>query len=100
MMARTWLIAAVWLAALAACGTRSAEAARWLDAETMKAALHTATPEEDGFIDYVVSLANKGRLPRRLVVTTFIWARKKPRWKFQYFRIGLIIRARRRGIRL
>lgn len=71
-----------------------------LDAETIKAALKTATVEEDGFVDHVVELANARKLPQSLVVSTFVWARKKPRWKFQYFRMGLIIRARWRGIRL
>jgi len=71
-----------------------------LDAATMKAALRTAAPEEDGFVDRVVRLANANRLPRSLVRSTFLWARKKPRWKFQYFRMGLILRAHWRGIRL
>jgi hypothetical protein len=71
-----------------------------LDAKTMKAALKTATPEEDGFIDGVVDLVERGRLSRSLVVSTFVWARRKPRWKFQYFRFGLIVRARWRGIRI
>ena len=88
------------LAVPALCRAQTPVRAPRLDAETMKAALKTATVEEDGFIDGVVRLVNAGRLPQSLVVSTFIWARKKPRWKFQYFRIGLIIRARWRGIRL
>ncbi len=71
-----------------------------LDAKTIKAALKTARVEEDGFVDDVVELANAGKLPQSLVASTFIWARRKPRWKFQYFRVGLIIRARWRGIGL
>ena len=71
-----------------------------LDADTMKAALRTATPEENGFIDYVLALVEAERLPPSLVHSTFQWARKKPRYRFQYFRRGLIIRARRQGIRL
>lgn len=71
-----------------------------LDAEVLKAALKTSRVEEKGFVDHVVTMANKGKLPQSLVVSTFLWARKKPKWKFQYFRVGLIIRARWRGIKL
>ncbi len=100
-MFRKSLTLMVLLALLAVCRTQEAQAAASrLDAETIKAALHTATVEEDGFIDLVVALVDAGTLPESLVVSTFIWARKKPRWKFQYFRIGLIIRASRRGIDL
>ena len=100
-MFRKSLTLMVLLALLAVCRTQKAQAAASrLDAETIKAALQTATVEEDGFIDGVVALVDAGTLPESLVVSTFIWARKKPRWKFQYFRIGLIIRARRRGIDL
>lgn len=88
------------LSAPALCRAQTPVPTPRLDAETMKAALKTATVEEDGFIDGVVSLVNAGKLPRSLVVSTFIWARKKPRWRFQYFRFGLIMRARWSGIRL
>jgi len=71
-----------------------------LDAETMRSALRTATPEEDGFIDYVLDLVDEGRLPLSLVESTFQWARKKPRHRFQYFRFGLIVRAAQQGIEL
>lgn len=99
-MLRKSLTLAALLAVLAVCGAQTAEAATRLDAKTMKAALRTATPEEDGFIDYVLDRVEAGNLPRSLVTSTFLWARKKPRRKFQYFKYGLIIRARRRGIRL
>ncbi len=71
-----------------------------LDAQTMRSALGTATPEEEGFIDYVLTLVEQGRLPRALVESTFQWARKKPRHRFQYFRYGLIVRAAQQGISL
>jgi hypothetical protein len=71
-----------------------------LDAAKMKVALHTATVEEGGFIEHVVDLAERGRLPVSLVESTFLWARKKPTHKFQYFRLGLILRARWLGIEL
>jgi hypothetical protein len=64
-----------------------------LDAETMKAGLHTAAPEEDGFIDRAVEMVDEGRLSAGLVHGTFVWARAQPRRKFQHFRYGLVERA-------
>jgi len=91
---------AVLLAVLAVGRTTAADAAVRLDADTMKAALRTASPEEDGFIDRVLVLVERGRLSRRLVDGTFQWARKKHRRKFQYFKHALVIRAARRGVRI
>jgi hypothetical protein len=71
-----------------------------LDAATIKAALRTAQPEEDGFVDRVVALVNQRKLPYKLVYSTFLWARAKPRHKFQYFKRALILRAARIGVRL
>ena len=82
---------------LAAAGSRAAEAGA-LDAGVMKVALHTAAPEEDGFIDRVVDMVNRQILPTDLVESTFLWAKKKPRNKFQYFKHGLILRASQQGI--
>jgi hypothetical protein len=72
-----------------------------LDAAKIKAALHTATPEEGGFVDRVVSLAKAGKIPPALVESTFDWARKKPYpHRFQYFKRGLTLRAAKAGIAL
>ena len=71
-----------------------------LDAKTMQVALHTATPEENGFIEYVLHRVDKGTLPLDLVESTFLWAKKKPQRKFQYFKRGLILRAEEKGIHL
>ncbi len=71
-----------------------------LDAQTIKAGLRTTTVEENGFVDRVVGLAEKGVLPPQLVESTFQWARKKPYFRFQYFKRGLILRAARLGISL
>ncbi len=85
----------LWLTLTAA----SADAGEWLlDAAKMKVALHTDTVEEGCFIEYVVAQVERGKLPVSLVESTFLWARTKPIHKFQYFRLGLIIRARRLGI--
>jgi len=64
-----------------------------LDADTIKAGLRTATPEEDGFVDMVVDRVDQGKLPASLVHSTFQYARKKRRHRFQYFKRALIIRA-------
>ena len=71
-----------------------------LDPDVMKIVLHTATPQEDGFIEYVVARVDNGTLPLDLVQSTFLWARKKPRKKFFYFKQGLILRAADQGIKL
>lgn len=71
-----------------------------LDAEKMKVALHTSTEQEGGFIEYVVARVKAGTLPADLVHSTFLWARKKPRRKFFYFKCGLIERAAKQGIKL
>jgi hypothetical protein len=91
------LMAALMCALLAAVGSRTAEASS-LDADTMKVALRTATPEEDGFIEHVLELVDRGKLPLDLVESTFLWAKKKPRHKFQYFKRGVILRAQQQGI--
>jgi hypothetical protein len=97
-MTRRAFVRGAVLAALGLGWARVAEAR--FDAETIKAALRTATPEEDGFIEYVVARVDQGTLPADLVESTLQWARTKPRHRFQYFRRGLILRAAERGIRL
>jgi hypothetical protein len=77
-----------------------AAAASVLDAEKIKAALVTAKPEEDGFIDRIVKMTEEGRLPLSLVESTLQWARKKPQYKFQYFKRALIARAAKIGVNL
>jgi hypothetical protein len=69
-----------------------------LDPNVIKAALHTATEEEEGFIDRTIAMVKSGKLPLDMFTTTFIWARRKPHHQFQYFRQGLILRASEAGI--
>jgi hypothetical protein len=100
-MNRVCLSMVMLLALLAAASTRTAKADPFpLDADTMKAALRTAAPEEDGFIDIVLAKTNKGILPQDMVMSTFLWAKRKPVHKFQYFKQGLILRAQAAGINL
>lgn len=68
-----------------------------LDAQTMKAALRTETPEEKGYIDEVLRRVRLGQLPRSLVESTFLWARQKPEHRFQYFQRALRLQAARLG---
>lgn len=77
-----------------------AAAATVLDAEKMKAALVTAKPEENGFVDRIVEMTKQGQLPLSLVESTFQWARKKPQHRFQFFKRALIVRAAKIGISL
>jgi len=98
-MSRVYFRLFVVLALLATVWAPTTEAGV-LDPNVMKIVLHTATPQEHGFIDYVVARVDKGTLPLDLVQSTFLWARKKPRKKFFYFQQGLILRAADRGIKL
>jgi hypothetical protein len=96
-MNRLFLVPVLVVVLLAAIGNRCAVASS-LDADTMKVALHTATPEEDGFITRVLAKVGDGTLSASMVESTFLWAKKKPRYRFQYFRRGLILRAKEAGI--
>ncbi|QDU96203.1 hypothetical protein [Lignipirellula cremea] len=60
--------------------------------------LRVARPEDRAFIERVVQLVDQGTLPRPLVVSTFIWARKKYQYQAQYFEQGLRFRASQQGI--
>jgi hypothetical protein len=71
-----------------------------LDPEQIKAALHTTAEEEHGFIERTVKMVTDGKLPREMFTSCFIWARKKPRHKFQYFKHALTTRAEAIGIKL
>jgi hypothetical protein len=71
-----------------------------LDPDQIKAALHTTAEEEHGFIERTVALVKAGKLPRDMFTSCFIWARKKPRHKFQYFKSALTARAAAVGINL
>jgi len=100
-MHRFFLPIAAFAVVAAVFFARPAVAADFLDAETMKAALHTSTPLEDGFIEYVIARVDRGTLPSDLVQGTFLWAKGKPATRrFFYFKQGLILRAKQRGIDL
>jgi hypothetical protein len=71
-----------------------------LDPATMKAVLRAVTPEQEAFIDNVLVRVKKGILPLELVQSTFLWAKKKPRHRFYYFKQALTVRAAKQGIKL
>lgn len=60
--------------------------------------LRARLPSEFAFIAKVVSLVNEGELPLKLVDRTFLWARKKPKNRVQYFKRALRILAARIGV--
>ncbi|MBN2581274.1 MAG: hypothetical protein JXB10_20000 [Pirellulales bacterium] len=98
-MRRRDFLTGIVLASLAIPASSQAATTRF-DAETMKAALRTTRIEDQGFIDDVLVLVGKGVLPADLVDSTFAWARRKHRHRFQYFKYGLIYRANKLGIRI
>ena len=71
-----------------------------LDPEQIKAVLHTTSDIEGGFVDRTVGMVQAGTLPRNLFTSCFIWARKRPRHQFQYFKQALTLRAAEIGINL
>ena len=71
-----------------------------LDPDQIRAALHTTPDIEGGFVDRTVAMVQAGALPRDMFTSCFIWARKKPRRQFQYFKQALTLRAAEKGITL
>ena len=61
--------------------------------ETLEKDLEARLPKEFEFIAKVIELVEVGTLPESLVRSTYLWARKKPRHKFQYFERGMRFRA-------
>jgi hypothetical protein len=92
-MYRVTVGALVLLALLSMGWGRSAQANEHLTVDIIKIALHTSEQEEQGFIEKVVAAVDKGTLPEDLLQSTFLWARKKQKNKFQYFKRALILRA-------
>ncbi len=66
--------------------------------DALEKGLKARRPEEFKFIARVVTLVEFGILPKRLVQSTFFWARAKPRVQAFYFERALKVRARRLGI--
>jgi hypothetical protein len=100
-MCRRNLPRVVILAFLVGLGCQGvAVAATRLDVATIKAGLQTVDKEENGFVERVVARMDEGTLSRKTVETAFLWAKQKPRRKFQFFRQALIILAAREGVKV
>ena len=77
-------------------------------ADQLRAGLKATTKSDHAFIDRVVLLVHLGKLPRRLVDSTFLWARDRAARKsatralrpMVYFRPALTLRAKRIGVKL
>ena len=100
---RTWIATAVggiaaFLFAVFTPSRRAEAASQSLDADTLKYTLQVGRPEDKAFIDRVVAMMNAGDLPRSIVEKCFLWAKKKRKNKFQYFKLALIRLAASKGI--
>jgi len=70
-----------------------------LDLRTqLEKGLYARRPVEFEYIDEIVKLVEKKKLPRTLVTSTFIWARKRETRQLQYFQFAL--QARTRGLNI
>jgi len=68
--------------------------------EQLEDGLLARRPAEFKFIARVVKLVEQNKLPRKLVVETFQYARKKRPYPYVYFERALKIRAARIGVKL
>ena len=59
--------------------------------------LKARRPVEFAYIAQIITLVEAGDLPRELVDSTFVWARKKRTMRLQYFQFALQARAAKRG---
>ena len=74
----------------------------------LTAGLKARSKADKAFINSVVQAVEQGRLPRKLVDTTFLWARQRAEKKsyrrrlrpMVYFQPGLTQRAKRLGVKL
>ena len=71
---------------------------------TLEKGLKARRRAEFQFIEHVIAMVNGGELPRSLVESTFLWARKeaaaKHSYPFVYFERGLKARAKKLGIQI
>lgn len=66
---------------------------------TLEKGLRCRRPVEFDFVHKVVQLVEQGTLPKKLVLTTFDWARKKPdHYQATYFMFAMRERAKKLGI--
>ena len=69
--------------------------------DQLNTGLKARRPEETEFIGEVARLVNEGKLPRKLVDSTFIWAvRRRQTYPFPAFERALRLQADRLGVAL
>ena len=69
--------------------------------EVLEVGLKLRRPVEFQFVEKVVGMVDRGELPRSLVESTFLWARRQHgRRPFPYFERGLRKRAQQIGVEI
>jgi len=69
--------------------------------DQLNTGLKTRRPEETEFVEEVARLVNEGKLPRKLVDSTFSWAvRRRQTYPFPAFERALRLQADRLGVGL
>ena len=72
-----------------------------LDLKTqLQKGLRARRPVEFEYINEIIALVESGELPKPLVTTTFVWARKQPTRQLQYFQFALQTRAKGLDVKL
>lgn len=72
-----------------------------LDLQTqLEKGLKARRPVEFQYIDEIIQLVEQGKLSRKLVVTTYLWAQQKPWRPLQHFQLALEARTRGLPVRL
>ncbi len=72
-----------------------------LDLQTqLEKGLYARRPVEFQYIDEIIKLVEKDKLPRQLVVTTYLASQRQPRRRLQYFQLALQARARDLPVKL
>ncbi len=70
-------------------------------ADRLKVGLRARRPEEEEFLEKVATLVRTGKLPRKLVDSTYIWAiRRRQDYPFPAFERALQLQADRLGVDL
>ncbi len=69
--------------------------------DRLKAGLRAQLPAEEDFIEKVVMLVRTGKLPGKLVDSTYIWAiERRKEYPFPAFEKALRLQAEKLGVRL
>jgi len=67
--------------------------------DQLKTGLRTRRPEEEEFVEEIVRLVNAGRLPRKVVESTYFWAvNRRQTYPFPAFERALRLRAEKLGV--